>query len=219
MLTASEIESIPLTFKYILVGDTCVGKTCLLLQFTNHKFEQMYDVTIGVEFGTYTHYIGNHAIKMQVWDTAGQENFRSITRAYFRSAVCALVVFDITSRESFNNIRTWIQDVNESNKFVTTIVLVGNKADLEHKRVISYEEAKKYADENNALYIETSAKNGKNVDDAFLLAMPKIYELVKYGHIDLDIVSTYHRDLTRKRLLDTKDLNINVNHGYCSYCQ
>ena len=92
-------------FKFIIIGDTCVGKSCLLLQFTDKRFKNEHDLTIGVEFGARSVFINDKTIKLQVWDTAGQENFRSITRSYYRGAVAALLVYDVTKRESFEHLR------------------------------------------------------------------------------------------------------------------
>ena len=122
-------------FKYIVVGDSSVGKSCLLLQFTDGRFKQAHDLTIGVEFGSRTVEVSKgNFIKLQIWDTAGQESFRSITKAYYRGAICALLVYDVTRRQSFDNLVRWLEELFENGSNRMTIVLVGNKTDLETNR-------------------------------------------------------------------------------------
>ena len=119
-------------FKFIVVGDSSVGKSCLLLQFTDNRFKPGHDLTIGVEFGSRTVAIDkSNNIKLQIWDTAGQESFRSITRSYYRGAICALLVYDITRRNTFQNLVRWLEEMLEHAYNRMTIVLVGNKKDLE----------------------------------------------------------------------------------------
>ncbi|KAE8656498.1 putative galacturonosyltransferase 3 [Hibiscus syriacus] len=122
-------------FKYIIIGDTGVGKSCLLLQFTDKRFQPVHDLTIGVEFGARMITIDNKPIKLQIWDTAGQESFRSITRSYYRGAAGALLVYDITRRETFNHLASWLEDARQHANANMTIMLIGNKSDLAHRRV------------------------------------------------------------------------------------
>jgi len=117
-------------FKYIIIGDSAVGKSCLLLQFTDQRFKTEHDVTVGVEFGARTVSLAGEQVKLQVWDTAGMESFKSITRAYYRGSAAALLVFDITNRPSFLSLATWLQEVQQNTSKQVAIVLVGNKADL-----------------------------------------------------------------------------------------
>jgi Ras-related protein Rab-2A len=123
-------------FKFILIGDSGVGKSCLLLQFTDKRFKNDHDLTIGVEFGSKVVSLGSENAKLQVWDTvpgtqAGQESFRSITRSYYRSAVAALLVFDLTKRDSFDSLAEWLGETKSNANPTLTVMLVGNKADLE----------------------------------------------------------------------------------------
>lgn len=122
-------------FKFIVIGDSGVGKSCALLQFTDRRFQPDHDLTIGVEFGAKTITVSDKTIKLQIWDTvtliqAGQENFKSVTRAYFRGAVAALLVFDVTSRESFEHIGNWLREAKQSAGEAITTLLVANKTDL-----------------------------------------------------------------------------------------
>ena len=176
------------TFKYIVIGDSGVGKSCLLLQFTDKRFEAMHDLTIGVEFGARVINLNEQEIKLQIWDTAGQESFRSITRSYYRGACGALLVFDLTNRHSFDNVQEWLNDARSNCNTPITVMLVGNKVDLESKRQVSKEEASTFAKENGLVYIETSAKTAQNVDDAFIKTAQVIYDKVVSGELDRSLV-------------------------------
>ena len=126
-------------FKYIVIGDTGVGKSCLVLQFIDNRVRDNHDITIGVEFGAKIVQHENTNIKLQIWDTAGQENFRSITRSYYRSAAAALLVYDITREQSFTNLKTWMEEVKSNGNPKMTILLVGNKNDLTTERAVTYQ--------------------------------------------------------------------------------
>ncbi|MCQ6473241.1 GTP-binding protein, partial [Vibrio parahaemolyticus] len=128
-------------FKYIIIGDTGVGKSCLLLQFTDKRFQPVHDLTIGVEFGARMITIDGKQIKLQIWDTAGQERFRAVTRSYYRGAAGALMVYDITRRSTYNHLSSWLTDARNLTNPNTVIILIGNKADLEAQRDVTYEEA------------------------------------------------------------------------------
>ena len=127
-------------FKFIVIGDTGVGKSCVVLQFIEGKTRTTHDVTIGVQFGAKTISVKDKNIKLQIWDTAGQENFRSITRSYYRSAIGALLVYDITRKETFSHVKNWLNQVKMNGNPHMEILLVGNKNDLQEERVITFEE-------------------------------------------------------------------------------
>ena len=143
-------------------------------------------MTIGVEFGAknLTLEDGN-VYRIQIWDTAGQENFRSITRAYYKNSVCALICYDITNRDTFKNVQVWIEDCKNQSPKTIFIVLVGNKTDLEEKRQVSYNEGKEYATNNGMLFFETSAKTGEGLDDIFSNSAKEIAKRIKDNYYDL----------------------------------
>lgn len=120
-------------FKYIVIGDTSVGKSCLLLQFLEKKFKFDHDTTIGVEFGSKIINVRDKQIKLQIWDTAGQETFKSITRSYYRGSIGVVLVYDITNRDSFNNVSKWLDETKSYANDKITVMLVANKTDLESK--------------------------------------------------------------------------------------
>ncbi|KAJ9451260.1 Ras-related protein RABB1c [Diplonema papillatum] len=171
-------------FKYIIIGDSGVGKSCLLLQFTDKRFEPIHDLTIGVEFGARMVVIDQKQIKLQIWDTAGQESFRSITRSYYRGATGALLVYDVTRRETFDHLQSWLTDARDNANTNMAIMLIGNKCDLENKRQVSKEEGEQFAKDNNLVFMETSAKTAHGVDDAFVSTARMIYEKIQKGLLD-----------------------------------
>ena len=173
-------------FKYIIIGDAAVGKSNLLLRYAHGQFKDEYQLTIGVEFGAKNISINDKIYRIQIWDTAGQENFRSITRAYYKNSVCALVVYDITNRDSFNNISNWIEDCKNQSPKTIFMVLVGNKSDLSDKRVISIEEGRELAEKYNMIFFETSAKTGDNVDLIFFKSAEEIAKKIEQGYYDLE---------------------------------
>lgn len=172
-------------FKYIIIGDSAVGKSNLLLQYAHNKFNDDYQATIGVEFGAKNITVNNKIYRIQIWDTAGQENFRSITRAYYKNSVCAMVVYDITNKETFNNVQTWIEDCKNQSPKTIFMVLVGNKNDLEDKRQVKYEEGMELANKNGMMFYETSAKSGFNVEEIFNSSAKAIAQKIDDGYYDL----------------------------------
>jgi Ras-related protein Rab-1A len=162
-------------FKLVLIGDSGVGKSCLLLRFADDNFTESYISTIGVDFRFRTVKIGDKTVKLQIWDTAGQERFRTITSAYYRGADGIIMVYDVTKQESFDHVQDWLQEVNKYASERTCKLLIGNKNDKTDKAV-PYEKAKAYADsigENGISLLETSAKTADNVEEAFC-AMAKV---------------------------------------------
>ncbi|GAB6030966.1 Ras-protein Rab-2A [Chamberlinius hualienensis] len=173
-------------FKYIIIGDSGVGKSCLMRQFTDNRFQTDYETTIGLEFGsrvvTLTGNDGKrHQIKLQIWDTAGQEEFRSITRSYYRGSAGALLVYDVSKRETFNRLTKWLEDVRENSHSSTVIMLIGNKSDLQSQRKVQKSEGESFAKANKIIFIETSAKTACNVHQAFLHTAKDIFHQIQSG--------------------------------------
>ena len=171
-------------FRYIIVGDMAVGKSCLLLQFTDHKFRHQHELTIGVEFGGKNIEVKNKTIKIQIWDTAGQEAFQAITRTYYKGAIGALLVYDITRKETFDHIRKWYDEVKLNGSKDICCILIGNKKDLEEQRQVKYEEGKRLAEENNLLFLETSAKTSENVQECFTISAERILDQINKSGVD-----------------------------------
>ena len=163
-------------FKLVLIGDSGVGKSCLLLRFADDNFTDSYISTIGVDFRFRTITIDGKTVKLQIWDTAGQERFRTITSAYYRGADGIIMVYDVTTSESFDHVEEWLSEVDRYANENTSKLLVGNKADLIDEKQVPEETAQKFADKIGISFLETSAKTATNVDAAFL-TMAK--ELIK----------------------------------------
>ena len=155
-------------FKLIIIGDSGIGKSCLLNRFSDDVYSDAYISTIGVDFKIRTIEIGAKVCKLQIWDTAGQERFRTITSSYYRGAHGIVIVFDITNLESFTNCEMWLTEVQRYANDQASRILVGTKSDLADRRKISYADAQEFAAKNGMEYIETSAKTGTNVESAFL---------------------------------------------------
>ena len=171
--------------KYIIIGDSAVGKSNILTQYVYEKFSEEFQSTLGVEFAAKNAVIDNKIYRIQIWDTAGAENFRSITRAYYKNTVCAFIVYDITKRETFENVQVWLDDIKNQCPQTVLLVLVGNKLDLENERQISYEEGESFAQKNNMYFFETSAKTGVNIENLFLKSAETINERIQEDFYDL----------------------------------
>eukprot|EP01113_Clastostelium_recurvatum_P045589 TRINITY_DN784_c0_g1_i4.p1 TRINITY_DN784_c0_g1~~TRINITY_DN784_c0_g1_i4.p1 ORF type:complete len:212 (-),score=51.99 TRINITY_DN784_c0_g1_i4:263-898(-) len=155
-------------YKVVLVGDSGVGKTSILTRYVHNEFNIDSKSTIGIDFATHALTMHNKVFRIQLWDTAGQERFRqSITSAYYRGAIGALIVFSIASRKSFENVKLWVQDAREYADRNLVITLVGNKSDLDRQREVRTDEALEYAQQEGFVYLEVSANTSSNVEQAF----------------------------------------------------
>ena len=166
-------------FRYIIVGDINVGKSCIMLQFSYNQFREEHELTIGVEFAIKFLEIKNKNIKIQVWDTAGEEAFQSITKSYYRNAIGALLVYDITKKSSFEHLQKWLDSVKENSSKNIKIILIGNKIDLEDKREVTFQEGEEFAKKNDLFFLETSAKNFININESFNKLTEEIYQNIE----------------------------------------
>ena len=164
-------------FKVVLIGDSGVGKSNLLSRFTRNEFNLESKSTIGVEFATRSIPVDSKTIKAQIWDTAGQERYRAITSAYYRGAVGALLVYDISKQVTFENVERWLNELRDHADNNIVIMLVGNKSDLKHLRAVSTEEAAQFAEKHGLSFIETSALESTNVEEAFQQILTEIYNI------------------------------------------
>merc|ERR1711988_549048 len=163
-------------FKLLLIGDSGVGKSCLLLRFADDTYTESYISTIGVDFKIRTIEIDGKTIKLQIWDTAGQERFRTITSSYYRGAHGIIVVYDVTDLESFNNVKNWLHEIDRYAVEGVNKLLVGNKCDLISKKQVESTSAKEFAESLNIPFLETSAKTAVNVENAFIKMAKEIKE-------------------------------------------
>nr|CAD7455257.1 unnamed protein product [Timema tahoe] len=240
-------ESYDFLFKFLVIGSAGSGKSCLLHQFIESKFKDDSSHTIGVEFGSKIVNVGGKSVKLQIWDTAGQERFRSVTRSYYRGAAGALLVYDITNRESFNALANWLSDARTLASPNIIILLVGNKKDLDATREITFLEASRFAQENvtiklkssspspalhvrvipsvslesdykllvtdieggecrekleELMFLETSAKTGENVEEAFLKCSKTILAKIETGELDPERIGSgiQYGDSSTRRL-------------------
>ena len=158
------------TCQILLIGDSLVGKTCLIQRYVNGTFKDDYILTVGLDYHTKLEIINNLNVSVKLWDTAGQERFKALTASFFRNAEGVVIAYDVTNSESFDNLKFWISSIKtnlfEKNIFIP-IIIIGNKIDLEDMREISKDVASTFAKENKFKYFETSAKTGEGVDEAF----------------------------------------------------
>jgi small GTP-binding protein len=167
MTTSADFGNPLRKFKLVFLGEQSVGKTSLITRFMYDSFDNTYQATIGIDFLSKTMYLEDRTVRLQLWDTAGQERFRSLIPSYIRDSTVAVVVYDITNANSFNQTNKWIDDVRTERGNDVIIMLVGNKTDLADKRQVSIEDGEKKAKDLNVMFIETSAKSGYNVKQLF----------------------------------------------------
>ncbi|VUC24350.1 unnamed protein product [Clonostachys rosea] len=203
------LSASPLTFPsylVVLIGDSGVGKSNLLSRFTRNEFNIDSKSTIGVEFATRSIQVDSKTIKAQIWDTAGQERYRAITSAYYRGAVGALLVYDISKHQTYENVTRWLKELRDHADANIVIMLVGNKSDLRHLRAVPTEEAKAFASENHLSFIETSALDASNVELAFQNILTEIYRIVSSKALDSgDAQATINAGITLSKTTTDDD--------------
>ncbi|XP_058087037.1 ras-related protein Rab11A [Magnolia sinica] len=171
-------QKIDYVFKVVLIGDSAVGKSQILSRFARNEFSLDSKATIGVEFQTRTLVIQHKSVKAQIWDTAGQERYRAVTSAYYRGAVGAMLVYDITKRQTFDHIPRWLEELRGHADKNIVIILIGNKSDLENQRAVPTEDAKEFAQKEGLFFLETSALESTNIETAFLTVLTEIFNIV-----------------------------------------
>jgi len=168
-------------FKCCVVGDMGVGKTNLLSRFAKDEFSTTSKATVGCEYMCKQIQHDGQTIEAQVWDTAGQERYKAVTQAFFRGCMGALIIYDITKRDSFENCHKWLKELRTHTDQSVVAMLVGNKIDLRHQQAVHVDDAKDFAEDNNLAFIETSARDATNVDLAFETILIEIYRIVRKG--------------------------------------
>ncbi|KAI3521149.1 hypothetical protein L1887_10610 [Cichorium endivia] len=179
-------SKIDYVFKVVLIGDSAVGKSQLLSRFAKNEFSMDSKATLGVEFQTKTLVIDQKTVKAQIWDTAGQERYRAVTSAYYRGAVGAMLVYDMTKRQTFDHMTRWLEELRGHADKNIVIMLIGNKCDLEGLRAVPVEDAQEFAERENLCFMETSALEATNVETAFLTALTDIYGIISKKSLSAD---------------------------------
>ena len=178
------MDDYDMMFKLVIIGDSYVGKTNIMSKYLNNEFHDDSKATVGVEFGSKLFNMEGHKIKTQIWDTAGQERYKSITNAYYKGALGALVVYDITRKETFNSVDRWISDLTAVADKKISILVIGNKSDLEDQRQITKEQGQEKGKSFNAAFLETSASSGNNVEKAFEMLVKEVYDKCHKDFLD-----------------------------------
>lgn len=203
-------------FKIVIIGDSAVGKSNLLSRYARNEFNLHSKATIGVEFQTQSMEIDGKEVKAQIWDTAGQERFRAVTSAYYRGAVGALIVYDISRRTTFDSVGRWLDELKTHSDTTVARMLVGNKCDLENIRDVSVEESKSLAEAEGLFFMETSALDSTNVKKAFELVIKEIYNNVSRKVLNSD---TYKAELSLNRVtLVNNGADSKQSQSYLSSC-
>ena len=185
-----EDENYEMMFKVVLVGDSSVGKTNIMSKYLKNEFHEDSKATVGVEFGSKQFNIEGHQTKAQIWDTAGQERYKAITSAYYKGAKGAFVVYDITRKQSFDSVDRWINDLKAAADKKLSIIIIGNKCDLEDQRQVNKEQGEEKAKNYEVAFMETSAFSGENLDKAFEKMMNEVFkkcheEMISEGDVDI----------------------------------
>jgi len=207
--------------KIIIVGDQSVGKTNLINRYVKGEFSEDYMITIGMDFLTCNLELEDKIFKLRLWDTAGSERFRSVTKGYYSNSCCAIIVYDITDQNSFNSVKQWIEDCQSYASKNIHLILVGNKIDLKEQRKVNKEDAKSLSEEYGMDFFETSAKSGENIDELFLSICKNISRKIDEGKYDFKdpsfgvSIANYEEGMEINKTLD---LNSTTKYGdSCSH--
>lgn len=203
-------------FKIVVIGDSGVGKSNILSRFTRNEFCLESKSTIGVEFATRTLQVEGKTVKAQIWDTAGQERYRAITSAYYRGAVGALLVYDITKRQTFDNVLRWLRELRDHADSNIVIIMAGNKSDLKHLRAVSEQDGQALAEKEGLSFLETSALEAFNVDKAFQTILADIYHIISKKALAAQEAATSTALPGQGTTINVSDTSANVKRGCCS---
>ncbi|CAD8141014.1 unnamed protein product [Paramecium pentaurelia] len=206
-------QSADYIFKFILIGNSSTGKTSILQYFIKQNAKKKVQQTVGIEFQSKFFVYKNKKIKLQIWDTAGQERFRSIARTYFKNTIGAILVYDITSQDSFDSLDDWIKDARENGKSDLDIIVVGNKIDLKDQRIIDKDYAEREMRNKDVLYVETSAMTGENVDKCFYDLIDQICNKIEKGQIEKDEFNPQLKNPLKQNLTNKTN---NVQNQRCN---
>ena len=198
-------------FKLVVIGDSGVGKSSICTRYTKGIYNDVFITTIGVDFECHTISLDEKIIKLQIWDTAGQERFKAITNSFYRGAQGIIIVFDVTNWESFDNVKNWLKEVDRRETQIPYKLLLGNKCDQESKRVITFDAANEYANKLNIPYLETSARDATNVDQAFLNMAFEIKSRVNAGSLKHPNTNELHHENSHA----PKHINSTSNNTCC----
>ena len=215
-LLPEDFAQYDISFKIIVIGDSGVGKSCLTTQAVRNNFEEFYTATVGFEFLTFNMRINNNVLKLQIWDTCGQEVYKSLISNFYRNSSLALILYAINNRDTFVHAETWLNDLkNQANPNVK-VFLVGNKSDLENERVVSKEEGEKFKEEKKLdRFIETSAKTGENARSALLEAAKLLYKDYLKAKQNLAGVDDSNDDNNKGEKLERKKEKNKTRKGCC----
>ena len=215
-LLPEDFAQYDISFKIIVIGDSGVGKSCLTTQAVRNNFEEFYTATVGFEFLTFNMRINNNVLKLQIWDTCGQEVYKSLISNFYRNSSLALILYAINNRDTFLHAETWLNDLkNQANPNVK-VFLVGNKSDLENERVVSKEEGEKFKEEKKLdRFIETSAKTGENARSALLEAAKLLYKDYLKAKQNLAGVDDSNDDNNKGEKLERKKEKNKTRKGCC----
>ncbi|XP_042043386.1 ras-related protein RIC2 [Salvia splendens] len=204
-------------FKVVLIGDSGVGKSNLLSRFTRNEFSLESKSTIGVEFATRSLTVDGKVIKAQIWDTAGQERYRAITSAYYRGAVGALLVYDVTRHSTFESVERWLRELRDHTDPNVVVMLIGNKCDLRHLVAVSTDDGTSFAETESLYFMETSALDATNVENAFTEVLTQIYRIVSKKSMEAGDDGNMQTVPTKGEKIDvSKDVSDVKKGGCCS---
>ena len=209
---AIQVSILKILHKKLCYNSKAVGKSNILSRYAKNTFKPNHEITKGCEFMAKNIQLKDKIIRIQIWDTAGQESFRSITRSYYKNSTCAFIVYDITFKKTFDNVIIWLNECRDMCYKNILICLIGNKIDLEDKREVTFEEGENFAKENNLLFFETSAKNGNNINEIFLESAKILMNKIEKGEI---LIENNNTGIKIGNSENNEDVIIRKKEGCC----